>query len=81
MIASKDCSISLPTPKAISAKSHDFGPTGQETTIDYHQCLKTLLDAGFTGLVGAEYESNLLSENEGSRLTVKLLRSEQHRFS
>ncbi|GAB5561933.1 MAG: hypothetical protein SynsKO_35800 [Synoicihabitans sp.] len=70
-----------PYTKAISAKTHDFGPDGEETTIDYQACLKILLDAGFTGLVGAEYEGHRLSEAEGSRLTVELLRREQKRFA
>lgn len=70
-----------PYTKAVSAKSHDFGPDGEETTIDYHQCLQVVLDAGFTGLVTAEFEGNRLSEPEGSRLTVELLRREQKRFS
>ncbi|MDB4473512.1 sugar phosphate isomerase/epimerase [Opitutaceae bacterium] len=70
-----------PYTKAISAKTHDFGPDGEETTIDYHACLKILLDAGFSGLVGAEYEGHRLSEPEGSRMTIELLRREQKRFA
>lgn len=70
-----------PYTKAISAKTHDFGPDGEETTIDYQACLKILLDAGFSGLVGAEFEGNRQSEAEGSRLTVELLRREQQRFA
>ncbi len=70
-----------PHTKAISAKTHDFGPDGEETTIDYHHCLKILLDAGFTGLVGAEFEGNRHTEAEGSRLTVELLKREQQRFA
>lgn len=70
-----------PYTKAISAKTHDFGPDGEETTIDYHASLKILLDAGFTGLVGAEFEGDRLTEAEGSRRTVELLRREQRRFA
>ena len=70
-----------PYTKAISAKTHDFGPEGEETTIDYHACLKILLDAGFTGLVGAEFEGNRHSEAEGARLTVELLRREPLLFA
>jgi len=70
-----------PYTKAISAKTHDFGPDGEETTINYQACLKILLDAGFRGLVGAEYEGNRLSEADGSRMTVELLRREQQRFA
>jgi sugar phosphate isomerase/epimerase len=69
-----------PYTKAVSAKSHDFGPDGEESTIDYHQCLQAVIDAGFSGLVGAEFEGNRLSEADGSRQTVDLLRREQARF-
>lgn len=70
-----------PYTKAVSAKSHDFEPDGEETTIDYHQCLEVVLETGFNGLVCAEFEGNRLSESEGSRLTVELLRREQARFA
>ncbi len=69
-----------PYTKAVSAKSHDFGADGEETTIDYHQCLEVVIDAGFNGLVGAEFEGDRLSEREGSQHTVALLRREQARF-
>ncbi len=64
-----------PYTRAVSAKSHAFAPDGSETTIDYFQCMQTVLDAGFNGLVGAEYEGDGLSEAEGNRLTVALLES------
>jgi hypothetical protein len=69
-----------PHTRAVSAKSKDFGPDGQEKTIDYHMCLKILYDAGFRGIVCAEYEGERLSEQEGSRLTLELIRQEQARL-
>lgn len=70
-----------PFTKAISAKTHDFGPDGEETTINYHACLKILLDAGFNGIVSAEFEGHRVNETEGARLTVELLQREQLRFA
>lgn len=70
-----------PYTKAISAKTHDFDPDGEETTIDYHACLKILIDSGFSGLVSAEFEGNRVDETEGSKLTVELLKREQQRFA
>lgn len=70
-----------PYTKAVSAKSFDFGPDGEETTIDYHQCLQAVYDAGFRGLVSAEYEGKRLSEFDGSKATLALLRREQNRFA
>lgn len=64
-----------PYTKAVSAKAHDFRSDGQETTIDFEQCMATVLDAGFSGLVSAEYEGHRLSENAGSEATVQLLRT------
>ena len=70
-----------PYTKAVSAKSHDFGDDGEETTIDYGQCLKVVLDAGFRGLVSAEFEGNRLSEEEGSRKTIELLKRKREELA
>jgi sugar phosphate isomerase/epimerase len=63
----------MPYAKAVSAKSYDFDAEGNETTIDYHKMMKIVLDAGFHGYVGIEYEGPRLSEPEGIRATKKLL--------
>jgi hypothetical protein len=36
--------------------------------------MKIVLDAGYRDYVGVEYEGNTLSEPEGIRATIKLLR-------
>lgn len=59
--------------KAVSAKSHDFDERGEETQIDYHKMMKIVLDAGYRGFVGIEYEGNKMSEPDGIRATKKLL--------
>jgi sugar phosphate isomerase/epimerase len=63
----------MPYAKGVSAKSHDFDAAGNETTIDYPRMMKIVLDAGYHGRVGIEYEGEKLSEPDGIRATKKLL--------
>ncbi len=63
----------MPFAKGVSAKSHDFDDKGEETHTDYHRMLKIVLDAGYHGYVGIEYEGSKLSEPDGIRATKKLL--------
>ncbi len=63
----------MPFAKAVSAKSHDFDEDGNETSTDYHRMMKIVLDAGYHGYVGVEYEGKRLSEVEGIRATQRLL--------
>ena len=63
----------MPFAKAVSAKSHDFDAEGNETTKDYRRLLKIVLDAGFRGWIGIEYEGERLPERDGVRATLRLL--------
>jgi sugar phosphate isomerase/epimerase len=63
----------MPYAKAVSAKSHDFDAAGNEIHTDYLQMMKIVLDAGYHGYVGIEYEGDKVSESEGIMLTKKLL--------
>jgi sugar phosphate isomerase/epimerase len=63
----------MPFAKAVSAKCHDFGPDGNETETDYAKMMKIVLDAGYSGWVGIEYEGARLSEKEGVLACKKLL--------
>ncbi len=63
----------MPFAKAVSAKSHDFDERGEETHTDYHRMLRIVVDAGYRGFVGIEYEGSKVSEDEGIRLTKALL--------
>ncbi|MEX0586578.1 MAG: sugar phosphate isomerase/epimerase family protein [Pirellulales bacterium] len=63
----------MPFAKGVSAKSHDFDASGNETKTDYRKMMKIVLDAGYRGYVGIEYEGGKLSEPEGIRATKKLL--------
>ena len=55
----------MPYAKAVSAKTHDFDETGEETDIDYTKMLQIVKDAGYTGFIGVEYEGTILGEEEG----------------
>jgi sugar phosphate isomerase/epimerase len=63
----------MPFAKGVSAKSYDFDAEGNETTIDFKRMMKIVLDAGYHGYVGIEYEGRKLSEPDGIRATKKLL--------
>jgi sugar phosphate isomerase/epimerase len=63
----------MPFAKAVSAKSHDFDPEGNCVETDYRRMMKIVLDAGYRGYVGIEYEGNKLPEPEGIRATKRLL--------
>jgi len=63
----------MPFAKAVSAKSHDFDATGNERHTDYARMLRIVLDAGYRGYVGIEYEGEALAEDQGIRATKALL--------
>lgn len=63
----------LPYAKGLSAKTYDFDMNGNETTIDYKRMLSMVRKAGWTGIIGIEYEGNRLGEEEGIRATKALL--------
>ena len=63
----------MPYAKAVSAKSNEFDPEGNEIHTDYYKMMKLVLDAGYNGYVGIEYEGNDLEEMEGIRATKNLL--------
>ncbi|MCH7846907.1 MAG: TIM barrel protein [Planctomycetes bacterium] len=63
----------MPFAKAVSAKSHDFDESGNETKTDFRRMMKIVLDANYHGYVGIEYEGSRLSEVEGVKATKKLL--------
>lgn len=55
----------MPLAKAVSAKCYDFGDDGNETKVDFARMMRIVLDAGYSGWVGIEYEGERLSEDEG----------------
>jgi sugar phosphate isomerase/epimerase len=63
----------MPFAKAVSAKSNDFDEDGNERHTDYARMLRVVLDAGYRGYIGIEYEGSALSEPDGIRATLALL--------
>jgi len=63
----------MPLAMAVSAKSNVFDEHGSERNTDYERVLRIVLDAGYRGYVGIEYEGTELSEPEGIRATKALL--------
>jgi sugar phosphate isomerase/epimerase len=63
----------MPFAKGVSAKSHEFNAQGNEIRTDYDKMIKIVLDAGYRGYIGIEWEGERPSEMEGIRLTQRLL--------
>jgi len=70
-----------PFARAFSAKAYDFNDRGEETSINYAQMLKIVLDAGYHGHVAIEYEGKRLSEQAGILRTQQLLERVQTRLA
>lgn len=71
----------MPYAKAVSAKSYGFDEAGNETTIDYRRMMKIVVDAGYRGYVGIEWEGGKPGEMEGIRLTQNLLKTIREEMS
>ncbi len=63
----------MPFAKAVSAKSHNFDENGDEAEKDYMRLMRIVLDAGYRGYVGIEYEGSEFSESDGIHATRDLL--------
>lgn len=63
----------MPYAGAVSAKSHIFDDQGNESEMDYTRLMRTVLEAGYRGFVGIEYEGSVHTEAEGIRYTKALL--------
>lgn len=63
----------MPFAKAVSAKSNDFNAQGDEIHTDYPRMLRIVLNAGYRGHIGIEYEGSAISEHLGITLTKNLL--------
>lgn len=64
----------MPFAEGVSAKSHEFDEEGNEVRTDYLKMMKIVLDAGYRGYVGIEWEGEKPEdEKEGVMLTKRLL--------
>jgi sugar phosphate isomerase/epimerase len=71
----------MPFAKGVSAKSHEFDAEGNEVRTDYDKMLKIVLDAGYHGYIGIEWEGDQPGEIEGIRLTQRLLERTKDRLA
>jgi L-ribulose-5-phosphate 3-epimerase len=71
----------MPYAKGVSAKSHSFNADGNEAEIDFYKMIKIVLDAGYHGYIGIEWEGDTPDEPEGVRLTQKLLERVRDKLS
>lgn len=71
----------MPFAKAVSAKAQGFDAEGNELTTDYRRMMKIVVDAGYRGYVGIEYEDSRLPELEGVLATKRLLEKVRHELS
>jgi L-ribulose-5-phosphate 3-epimerase len=64
----------MPFAKGVSAKSYGFDAAGNESSMDYKRLLTIVLDAGYRGYIGVEWEGREpASQPEGVKLTQALL--------
>ncbi len=63
----------MPLARAVSAKCYEFDESGNETTIDYARMMQIVLDAGYRGFVGIEYEGPNPDEIAGVKACQRLL--------
>ena len=62
----------MPYAKAVSAKSTKFDVEGNEVFTDFRRMMKIVVDAGYRGYVGIEFERDHHTKHEGIRLTKAL---------
>lgn len=63
----------MPYARGVSAKSYGFDAQGNETLIDFERMMRIVLDAGYRGYVGVEWEGRSPGDVDGIRLTKALL--------
>ena len=71
----------MPFAKSVSAKAHEFDKEGNETKTDFYKIMKIVVDAGYHGYVGIEFEGGKIPEVEGVKLTKALLERVRERLT
>lgn len=64
----------LPFAKGVSGKTKEFNAEGVETKVDYVRMMKIIADSKFSGYIDVEYEGNTLSEDEGIKASIAMLK-------
>lgn len=63
----------MPFAKGVSAKCYEFDAAGNTVRIDFPRMLRIVLDAGYRGHIGIEWEGMQPADVEGVRLANELL--------
>jgi L-ribulose-5-phosphate 3-epimerase len=63
----------MPFAKGVSAKSYEFDANGDAVRTDFRRMMRIVIDSGFRGHVGVEWEGDEPDEVAGIRLTKALL--------
>lgn len=64
----------MPYAKGVSGKTVEFDENGNEIRVDYERMMKIIADSGYRGYIDVEYEGNKLSEDEGIKASIVLLK-------
>ncbi len=64
----------MPYAKGVSGKTVDFDAEGNETRVDYVKMMQIIADSKYSGYIDVEYEGNKLSEDEGIKASILLLK-------
>lgn len=63
----------MPYAKIVCAKSKGFDSDGNEVNVDYRRMMKIVLDSGFKGSIGIEFEGHDMDPVEGILATKRLI--------
>ncbi len=64
----------MPYAKGVSGKTYEFDENGNPTVIDYDRMMKIIGDSKYRGYIDVEYQGDKLSEDEGVKATIALLK-------
>ncbi|MEI6050007.1 MAG: sugar phosphate isomerase/epimerase family protein [Bacteroidota bacterium] len=64
----------MPFAKGVSGKTLDFDADGNETKVDYVKMMKIISDSKYSGYIDVEYEGIKLSEDEGIKASIALIK-------
>lgn len=70
----------MPYAKAVSAKSFSFDENGNDTETDFAKMIGIVLDAGYHGHIGIEYEGSELPAKEGILATKQLMENVRSQY-
>lgn len=63
----------MPFAKVVCAKSKEFDASGNEVNVDYQRMMKIVLDSGYKGSIGIEFEGHGVDPIEGILATMRLI--------